>query len=65
MSRYTNVVEDVWQCNDCGAHADKPENVKHHDTCVPGESQKWEEFYNKANEEEEDWRASEWHDEEV
>jgi len=54
-NEYTQVVEagefegaeDVYSCNDCGAHADKPENVKHHDTCKPGESKKWEEYYSR------------------
>ena len=43
MNEYTNVVEGVWQCNDCGAHADSKENIVHHDSCTPGESKRWEE----------------------
>ena len=43
MHEYTNVVEGVWQCNDCGAHADSKENVVHHKSCTPGESKRWEE----------------------
>ena len=58
---YTKVVdkdefegaEDHWACNDCGAHAAKQKDIKHHPTCVPGESEMWEEFYTKANEDEE------------
>ena len=45
MNEYTNVVEGVWQCNDCGAHADSKEDVAHHESCTPGESKKWEESY--------------------
>ena len=55
--QYTKVLDsnefddawDVWQCNDCGAHADKPVNVKHHKTCQPGESAKWQKFYEEEN----------------
>ena len=46
---YTQVTERVWQCNDCGAHAGSPRDVKHHGTCKPGESKKWEEIYENAN----------------
>lgn len=42
---------DIWSCNDCGAYADKPENVKHHESCVPGESKKWEKFYEENQDE--------------
>lgn len=44
---------DVFTCNDCGAHANTKEGIKHHSTCVPGESEKWEAYYTKAYEEEE------------
>jgi hypothetical protein len=51
---YTRVFADIWQCNDCGAHAEGGSQlIKHHPTCQPGESKKWEDFYTKANEEEE------------
>ena len=46
---YTQVTDRVWQCNDCGAHAGSPRDVKHHGTCKPGESKKWEEIYENAN----------------
>ena len=46
---YTEVTEGVVQCNDCGAHADTKENVSHYDSCNPGESKKWEDFYNEEN----------------
>lgn len=45
MNEYTNVIEGIWQCNDCGAHADSKENVVHHESCVAGESKKWEKHY--------------------
>lgn len=50
MNEYTNVIEGVWQCNDCGAHADSKENVVHHKTCVAGESKKLEEYYETEGE---------------
>jgi hypothetical protein len=36
---------NVYQCNDCGAYAEDPREVQHHSTCIPGESEKWEEVY--------------------
>jgi hypothetical protein len=36
---------EIWSCNDCGAYADKPTNINHHDSCTPGESKKWEKIY--------------------
>ena len=41
----TWVDADIVVCNNCGAHANKIKNIKHHPTCTPGESKKWEEFY--------------------
>jgi hypothetical protein len=32
-------------CMDCGAFAPEGDKIKHHDTCIPGESEKWEKFY--------------------
>ena len=47
---------DVYTCNDCGAHSDiSPDDIKHHATCTPGDAKKWEAFYTKANEEEEEF----------
>lgn len=31
-------------CNDCGACADGGRSIKHHDTCIPGEGKRWENF---------------------
>lgn len=45
--------DGVWSCNDCGAHATKKEDIKHHASCVPGESKKWERFYEEAAKEQE------------
>ena len=58
MNNYTKIVDkndfagatDIWSCNDCGAHAGSSKDIKHHATCSPAESKKWEEFYNEANE---------------
>ena len=44
---YTWVDENICVCNDCGAHASSEEGVVHHKTCKPGESKKWENFYNQ------------------
>lgn len=52
MGEYTRVEYNVFVCDDCGAHAEDPREVKHHPTCNPGESRHWEEFYSEANEEE-------------
>ena len=59
MSNYTQVeapgdfegAREIQSCNDCGAHADKQENIKHHDSCKPGESKKWEKYYSEAEDE--------------
>ena len=40
---------DVFQCVDCGAYADRPEDVKHHASCIPGESAHWETFYEEES----------------
>lgn len=51
---YTRVFADIWQCDDCGAHAEGgSQMITHYPTCVPGTSKRWEDFYSKANEEEE------------
>jgi len=43
---YTEIEEaGVHVCNDCGAYAESPEQVEHHLTCKPGESKRWEKFY--------------------
>jgi hypothetical protein len=39
----------VYSCNNCGAHSLKsPKDIKHHDTCKPGDSKRWEKFYEDA-----------------
>lgn len=43
-------IGDFQVCTDCGAHAPVGTIVEHYVSCVPGESKKWEEFYEKANE---------------
>lgn len=56
MSKKTGITyireANVHQCNDCGAHAESISAIQHHPTCKPGESKKWERFYDKANKEE-------------
>lgn len=44
--------EEVWQCINCGAYAVSAESVKHHNGCKPGEAERWENFYEQANDEE-------------
>ena len=47
--RYTYIDEaGVWVCNDCGAHGLTKEDIGHHDTCKPGESEKWEKIYSEG-----------------
>ena len=38
---------DIWVCDNCGASADKIENIQHCASCKPGEAKYWEEFYSK------------------
>jgi len=42
--------EGVWVCDNCGAHANEKENVKHHNTCKAGESKRWEKYYSEQEE---------------
>lgn len=43
---FTNVIDDTWQCNDCGAHAEGNSGlIEHFETCCPGDSEKWEKHY--------------------
>jgi hypothetical protein len=51
----TWIEDDVCVCNNCGAHADSPENIKHFDTCQAGDAEKWEKFYKEAGEMEQAW----------
>lgn len=51
-NNYTFIDEDIYQCNDCGAYADKPENIKHHITCIPGDCERWAKIDNIEEEEE-------------
>lgn len=48
---YTYIEEgNVFVCNDCGAFASSEGEVNHHETCKPGESKEWEDFYNEEEE---------------
>lgn len=42
MNSYTQVDDDIIQCDDCGAFSYSKETVVHHKTCKPGESEHWE-----------------------
>ena len=51
-NNYTYIDEaEVWVCDDCGAHAENKEDVKHHKSCIPGESKKWENIYGEVGDE--------------
>ena len=41
----------VTQCLDCGDYVvnGKMEDIKHHSSCMPGESEKWEEYYEQED----------------
>jgi len=49
--------EMIAVCNDCGAQAPTEAQVVHYPTCEPGESAKWEAFYDNAPSQEEDEKA--------
>lgn len=51
VEEVTWIDDTICVCDNCGAFADSPENIKHHRTCTPGESKKWEKFYNCSNNE--------------
>lgn len=52
---YTHHINlSLYQCNDCGATARTPELVVHYETCVPGESERWAQYYNDALDDEEE-----------
>jgi len=39
----------VYSCNNCGAHSlESPKDIKHYARCKPGESKRWEKFYEDA-----------------
>lgn len=43
--------EIVTQCNDCGAHVinGKKSDVKHHKSCIPGDAERWKEYYSRGD----------------
>jgi hypothetical protein len=42
---------EIWCCNSCGAHGPSKEEIKHFQSCQSGESEKWEEFYSRQDDE--------------
>ena len=54
----TTLAEEGYICNNCGAFANSPEKIRHHDTCQVGESKKWEKIYAEAEKIEETWWKS-------
>ena len=43
---------NMWVCNNCGSSSEALETIEHYKTCKPGESKRWENFYKRANKEE-------------
>ena len=48
---YTWVEDDICVCDNCGAYAPSKKEVKHHKTCRPGESKRWEKIYSQEEDE--------------
>jgi len=49
--QYIDIEEmDLYQCMDCGAHAEDEDDIQHYPACVPGESKWWQQFYAKEGE---------------
>ena len=46
---YTQVEEDIWQCDDCGAFAPTKEAIDHYKSCKPGECEYWAGVYSEEN----------------
>lgn len=51
ITETTWIDDTICVCDNCGAFADSPENIKHYKTCIPGEAKKWEKFYSYSNKE--------------
>lgn len=45
---YTEIDDVGFVCNDCGAWGMTPEEVAHYPTCKPGESARWQKYYEEA-----------------
>ena len=41
----TKIDDDIFQCEDCGAHAETAEKIVHYNGCEPGSSEKWQRYY--------------------
>lgn len=51
MTRRTyTTLPPVVVCNDCGAYADSEKSVVHFESCQPGESARWAEYYSQPEE---------------
>lgn len=48
-NQYTSVIEGVIQCNDCGGYAESEDQVKHHKSCIPGDSERWRKVHNEED----------------
>lgn len=50
MAECTWVDSGICVCNNCGAFASSEEEIIHHGGCHPGDSQRWQGFYNDVEE---------------
>ena len=48
---YTTITRYMYVCNDCGAYADSPSQVDHHEGCDPGSSEYLEGHFNQITRE--------------
>lgn len=44
---YTPIEGVGYVCNDCGAHGEVQDEIVHYPTCVPGESDRWQQWYSE------------------
>ena len=43
---------DIYTCINCGANSfESPRAIEHYSSCKPGESKRWEEYYNQPDKE--------------
>lgn len=50
MANITYIEEaHIFQCCNCGAHADSPKDIKHYTSCIAGESDKWARYYSQLS----------------
>jgi len=50
-NKHTEIEDDIFVCNDCGASANKPKNIEHYASCKVGDAEYWQRFYATETEE--------------